>query len=226
MSSPTNSPTTSPPPGSAPTTFAAGALALLASACCLGPLVLVSLGLGGAWVGNLQALSPFRPLFLAGAAVALAVAGRRIFRRAPACAPGVACPVPATGRTSKILFVVVALLVLLAAAFPSLISPAAGQRAAAPQGAPPPSDASAPAVPGTGVRRTVTLAVTKMTCAACPITVRTALLAVPGVTSAEVSFERQEAVVTFDEAKTSVAALTRATADAGYPSSLTGEAAR
>jgi len=207
--------------------LAAGSLAaLLASACCLGPLVLVSLGLGGAWVGNLQALAPFRPLFLAGAAVALAVAGRRIFRRAPACAPGIACAVPATGRTSKILFVVVALLVLLAAAFPSLIRPAAGQGTSAPQGASPRTDAPAAAVPGTGARRTVTLAVTKMSCAACPITVRTALLAVPGVAAAEVSFERKEAVVTFDESTTSVVALTRATADAGYPSSLAGEAAR
>lgn len=72
----------------------------------------------------------------------------------------------------------------------------------------------------------MTFAVTRMSCAACPITVRQALLAVPGVTAAAVSYEREEAVVAFDEVRTSVAALTKATADAGYPSSPTGEATR
>ena len=55
-----------------------------------------------------------------------------------------------------------------------------------------------------------------MTCAACPITVKTALSKVAGVEKAEVSFEKREAVVTFDEAKTNADALTKATANAGY----------
>lgn len=68
--------------------------------------------------------------------------------------------------------------------------------------------------------RTVTLDVTKMDCAVCPITVRKALEKVPGVGSATVDFKTKRAVVAFDPAKTSTEALTRATADAGFPSSV------
>lgn len=68
--------------------------------------------------------------------------------------------------------------------------------------------------------RTVTLAVQNMTCAVCPITVKKALNKIAGVAKTEVSFERKEAVVTFDDTKTSVAALIRATTDAGYPSTV------
>lgn len=72
----------------------------------------------------------------------------------------------------------------------------------------------------TAATKTVTLAVENMTCAACPITVKKALNKVAGVAKTEVSYEHQEAVVTFDDAKTSVEALIQATTDAGYPSSL------
>lgn len=68
--------------------------------------------------------------------------------------------------------------------------------------------------------QTVTLAVSKMTCAACPITVKQALSRVPGVTEVSVSFETKQATVVFDDSQTTVAALTRATTDAGYPSTV------
>jgi mercuric ion binding protein len=74
------------------------------------------------------------------------------------------------------------------------------------------------AAPAWAGPQTVTLAVSKMTCAACPITVKTALSRVRGVTAVSVSFEKQQATVVFDDAQTTVAALTRATTDAGYPS--------
>lgn len=74
------------------------------------------------------------------------------------------------------------------------------------------------AVPALAATQTVTLSVPGMTCAACPITVKRALTRVDGVTRTEVSFERREAIVTFDDAKTSVPALTAATKNAGYPS--------
>jgi len=69
-------------------------------------------------------------------------------------------------------------------------------------------------------QQTVTLAVPGMTCAACPITVKKALTRVDGVTRADVDYDKRQAVVTFDDAKIDVAKLTRATADAGYPSTL------
>ena len=80
--------------------------------------------------------------------------------------------------------------------------------------------ASLVATPVWAATQTVTLAVPGMTCAACPITVKKALTKVDGVTKAEVSFENREAIVTFDDAKTNVQALTKATEDAGYPSSV------
>jgi mercuric ion binding protein len=76
------------------------------------------------------------------------------------------------------------------------------------------------AVPVWAATRTVTLSVPGMTCAACPITVRHALSHVAGVEKAEVRFEQREAIVTFDDGKTNVHALTKAIADAGYPSSV------
>jgi mercuric ion binding protein len=68
--------------------------------------------------------------------------------------------------------------------------------------------------------QTVKLSVPGMTCAACPITVKKALSKVDGVSKADVDFDKREAVVTFDDAKTSVQKLTKATEDAGYPSSV------
>ena len=64
------------------------------------------------------------------------------------------------------------------------------------------------AAPAWAATKTVRLSVPGMTCTACPITVKKALTRVEGVEKAEVSFERREAVVSFDDAKTSVQALT------------------
>ena len=72
--------------------------------------------------------------------------------------------------------------------------------------------------PAWAATKTVTLAVPGMTCAACPITVKTALAKVDGVEKTEVSVEKREAVVSYDDAKTTVAALTKATAGVGSPS--------
>lgn len=68
--------------------------------------------------------------------------------------------------------------------------------------------------------QTVTLSVPGMTCAVCPITVKKALSGVDGVSKIGVSYEKLEAVVTFDDAKTSIQKLTKATENAGYPSSV------
>jgi mercuric ion transport protein len=95
-----------------------GLAAILASTCCVGPLVLVSLGLSGAWIGNLTLLEPYRPFFIAGALVALFFAGRRIFRPEHDCQPGEVCAVPRTRRIYKIAFGVVSALVLIALVYP------------------------------------------------------------------------------------------------------------
>lgn len=71
----------------------------------------------------------------------------------------------------------------------------------------------------------VTLSVPDMTCAACPITVKLALSKVEGVSQVSVSYPDREAVVTFDDALTSIEALTKATSDVGYPSTPTASEA-
>jgi len=98
--------------------LAGGMAAILASTCCLGPLVLITLGFSGAWIGNLTVLEPYRPIFIGVALAALFFAWRRIWRPAVACAPGEVCAVPQIKRTYKHLFAVVSILVLIALTFP------------------------------------------------------------------------------------------------------------
>ncbi|AUM00604.1 mercuric transport protein periplasmic component [Rhodocyclaceae bacterium] len=78
--------------------------------------------------------------------------------------------------------------------------------------------------PAWAATQTVTLSVPDMNCAACPITVKKALTKVSGVSKIDVNLDRREARVTFDDAKENVEALTRATKDAGYPSTVVGAA--
>lgn len=93
---------------------------LLASACCVGPLVLVMAGISGAWISNLTLLAPYRWIFVGVALVFMVLAWRRIYR-APAaadCEPGSVCALPQTNRVYRVMFWVVSILVLLAFAFP------------------------------------------------------------------------------------------------------------
>lgn len=101
--------------------FAGGLAAILASTCCLGPLILVTLGFSGAWIGNLAILEPYRPLFIGAALVAMFFAYRRIFRPAPSCKAGEVCAVPQVRSAYKIIFWLVAALVLVALGFPYVL---------------------------------------------------------------------------------------------------------
>ncbi len=77
-------------------------------------------------------------------------------------------------------------------------------------------------LPALAAPRTATLAVSGMTCAACPITVKKALTGVPGVTRAQVDLDQRRAIVTYDDARTSPADLAKAVSDAGYPAQAVG----
>ncbi len=68
--------------------------------------------------------------------------------------------------------------------------------------------------------QTVTLDVPGMTCAAYPLTVKKAISKIEGVNKVDVSYEKRQAVVTFDDAKATVQKLTQATENAGYPSTV------
>ena len=100
---------------------AGGLAAVLASACCLGPLLLVSVGLSGAWIGNLTRLEPFRPVFIGVALVAMFLAYRRIYRPIEECKPGEVCALPGTRRTYKVVFWIVSALMLTALGFPYVL---------------------------------------------------------------------------------------------------------
>jgi mercuric ion transport protein len=101
--------------------FAAGGLvgALAASSCCVLPLVLFSVGVSGAWIGNLTALAPYQWTF-ATITVALLAAGFYLIYRKPsaACAEKEACARPLPNRLVKIALWVATALVLAALAFP------------------------------------------------------------------------------------------------------------
>lgn len=107
-----------PPAAGRGALYAGGLAAILASACCLGPLVLLMLGVSGAWIGSLTALEPYRPIFVVAALLALAFAYKRIFRPAAACKPGDVCAVPQVRTIYKVLFGLVAILTLIAVGFP------------------------------------------------------------------------------------------------------------
>ena len=100
---------------------AGGLAAFLASTCCLGPLVLVTLGISGAWIGNLSMLEPYRPLFIGAALIAMFFAYQRIFRPVQGCTPGEVCAVPNVRRAYRLLFWAVAALVVVAIAYPYVL---------------------------------------------------------------------------------------------------------
>jgi mercuric ion transport protein len=98
-----------------------GVSAILASSCCLSPLVLLSLGISGAWISNLSLLESYRPVFLSAALVAIFFAGRSLWWPTQSCKPGKVCSTPKVKATYKLLFWGVAALVLIALMFPYIM---------------------------------------------------------------------------------------------------------
>jgi len=96
--------------------------AVLVSACCVLPFVLVMLGLGGAWLANLHALYSYRWLILGLSAVVLFFAWRRLNQPATECADGEVCAVPTVTRGYRVVFWVVTALVAVSAVAPYVLS--------------------------------------------------------------------------------------------------------
>ncbi|MEP7207075.1 MAG: mercuric transporter MerT family protein [Casimicrobiaceae bacterium] len=82
-----------------------------ASVCCVGPLVLLALGIGGAWVATLTALEPYRPIFIGLTVLFLGLTYRKLHRRPEVCAPGAACIEPRVQRRQRQTFWVVSVVV-------------------------------------------------------------------------------------------------------------------
>ena len=94
---------------------------LAAGSCCVVPFVLVTAGISGAWIGNLTALAPYKPIFVALTLAVLAAGFIMVYRRPKvACADGSYCARPASDRIAKIGLWVATVLVAIALGFPSL----------------------------------------------------------------------------------------------------------
>ena len=91
----------------------AGILAAVgASICCVGPLVLLALGVSGAWIGSLTALEPYRLIFIGLTLLLLGLAFYRLYLVRPACSPESACANPRTLKHQRLVFWIVTVLVL------------------------------------------------------------------------------------------------------------------
>lgn len=195
---------------------AAAGAAVAASACCTIPLLLVSLGVGGAWIGHLTALAPYRWVFVAVAVASLAYAGYHEWdlHRRPDCE----CETIFSSRSRRLLLGVAGLAVVALVISPWIVAPspsAATERARGIAG----TETADPSTEPASSFQQVVLEVEGMTCAACPATVKSALEDVDGVYRVEATYEPPEAVVRFNPEVTSVQVLAQATADVGFPSS-------
>jgi mercuric ion transport protein len=89
--------------------------ALVTSSCCLGPLLLISFGVSGAWIGNLGALKAYQPMFIAIALVFLGLGYWQVYRKQPeACSDNGYCAKPQSRRVLKIILGCATILILLA----------------------------------------------------------------------------------------------------------------
>jgi mercuric ion transport protein len=91
----------------------AGVLSAIgASICCVGPLVLLALGVSGAWIGSLTALEPYRPIFIGLTLLFIGFAFYRLYLVRPACSPESACASPRTLKRQRLAFWIVTILAL------------------------------------------------------------------------------------------------------------------
>jgi mercuric ion transport protein len=104
------------------TALAGGVLAGIgASACCIGPLLLLSLGIGGAWIGHLTALEPYRPIFIVLTVVFLGVAFWKLYLVPQSCALDDNCVADRTRHTQRILFWILVPVTLAIVASPRIL---------------------------------------------------------------------------------------------------------
>ncbi len=92
--------------------------AVATSSCCILPLVLFSLGVSGAWIGNLTQLAPYQPYFIAATLPLLGYGYWLVHRSSKlACADGAACARPLPNRLVKAGLIVATVLVVAALGF-------------------------------------------------------------------------------------------------------------
>jgi mercuric ion transport protein len=92
--------------------------AILGSLCCVAPLALLTLGISGAWINQLTALEPYRPIFIGVMLVFIGLAFRQLYIVPARCAPGQACANPRLQRRQRQIFWVVVVVLAALIAFP------------------------------------------------------------------------------------------------------------
>lgn len=99
--------------------LAAGVLSAIgATACCFGPLLLVTLGFGGAWAARMQGLASLQPVFVGLTLLFMGFAFHRLYIKPRQCAPGEVCEVPQVLRRQRVAFWVVVGVIAVMAVFP------------------------------------------------------------------------------------------------------------
>jgi mercuric ion transport protein len=89
-----------------------------ASVCCVGPLILISLGIGGTWISYLTAFEPYQPIFIGLTLVFIFLAFRKLYLLPRACLPGTPCADPRTLRNQRIIFWAVTIILTILLTFP------------------------------------------------------------------------------------------------------------
>jgi mercuric ion transport protein len=98
--------------------WAGAAAAAIGSLCCVGPLVLLTLGVSGAWIGQLTALEPYRPVFIVLMLSFFALAFRQIYLLPQRCEPGEICADPRRLRRQRGIFWLVLVCLVALIGFP------------------------------------------------------------------------------------------------------------
>ena len=92
--------------------------ALAASSCCILPLALFSLGIGGAWIGNFTQLAPYQPFFIAATLAFIGSGYWLVYRSGKlACADGGACARPLPNKLVKFSLIAATAIVIVAWGF-------------------------------------------------------------------------------------------------------------
>ena len=186
--------------------------ALAASSCCIGPLLLAALGIGGA--GAFAALAAYRPYILGATAVLLA-GGFYLSYRRPKVSQGDDCgcerPRPVAGRLGRAGLWVATVLVVVLAAAPTLLARAARR-------------APVPVTAGQHVEQAV-LSVQGLDCEACAAPIRTALAKVGGFHDLRLDLKAQTVAVSYEPAPGRLQAYVTAINDLGYEASMPNAAA-
>jgi len=188
--------------------IAAITAAIAASVCCIGPLLFVGLGVSGAWISNLTAFEPYRPIFMTLTFIFLGLAFYKVYKKPKSenCEPDSYCANPKADKINKITLWTITILIIGLLIFPNIV---------------PTIFASSNTTQAVQTNR-ITLDIQGMTCATCPITVTKSLEKIDGVQEAGATLSPPEAIVVYDPNKVSIKQLVEATTNAGFPSAIKG----